>query len=117
VVPWTVTVRVSARVERERFEELDQALDELESRVNALSAAAPKRPLELRVKTYEPVQQVFGRIEVAGPQRLVPSVRAGIDVRGDGSMEAYLGRVRRTLIDQHKKESSIEALRRAVRDA
>jgi hypothetical protein len=100
-----------------RFEELDRALDELESRVTSLTAAAPKRSLELRVKTYEPVQQVFGRVELAGPQRLVPSVRAGIDVRGDGSTEAYLGRVRRTLIDQRKKETAVEALRRSVSEA
>jgi hypothetical protein len=114
-VPWTVTVRASARVERARFEELEQALAELESRAKALSSAAPKRPLELRVKTYEPVQQVFGRIELAGPQRLFPGVRAGIDVRGDGSLEAYTGHVRRELIEQRKGETPLEALRRVVK--
>jgi len=114
-VPWTVTVRASARVERMRFAELEPALDELESRAKALSSAAPKRPLGLRVKTYEPVQQVFGRVELAGPQRLFPSVRAGTDVRGDGSVEAYIGRVKRELIDQRKGETPFSALRRAVR--
>ena len=112
---WTVTVRASARVERAHFEQLDQALDELEARAKALSAAAPKRPLELRVKTYDPVQQVFGRIELAGPQRFFPGTRAGVDVRGDGSLEAYSGRVKRELIEQRKGESPFQALRRKVK--
>jgi hypothetical protein len=98
-----------------RFEELEPALDELEARVKSLSSAAPKRPLELRVKTYDPVQQVFGRVELAGPQRFFPSVRAGADVRGDGSVEAYKGRVKRELIEQRRGETPFQALRRAVR--
>lgn len=112
---WTLTVRAAARVERIGFDDLDPAIDELESRAKALAARAPKRPLELKVKTYDPAAQVFGRIELAGPQRLFPRVRAGIDVRGDGSLEAYTGRVKRELIDQQKGESPFEALRRAVR--
>jgi hypothetical protein len=113
-VSWTVTVRASARVERTRFGELEPALDELELRARALSSAAPKSPLRLRVKTYEPVQQVVGRVELAGPQRLFPRVRAGMDVRGDGSVEAYTGRVRRELIEHRKGETPFDALRRAV---
>ena len=98
-----------------RFAELNPALDELESRAKALSAGAPKRSLNLRAKTYEPVQQVFGRVELAGPQRLFPRVRAGMDIRGDGSVEAYMGRVKRELIEQRKGETAFESLRRAVR--
>jgi hypothetical protein len=98
-----------------RFSELEPALAELESRAEALSSAAPKRPLQLRVKTYEPVQQVFGRVELAGPQRVFPRVRAGVDVRGDGSVEAYMGRVKRELVELRKGESAFEGLRRAVR--
>jgi hypothetical protein len=113
-VPWTVTQRASARVERARFDALDDALDELQSRAAVLAAEAPKKPVNVRVKTYDPVQQVFGRVELAGPERLVPSVRAGVDVRGDGSVEAYLGRVSRTLIEQRKGETAFAALRRAV---
>lgn len=113
-MPWTVTVRAFARVERTRFKELEQALEELESRAKALSVEAPKRPVNLRVKTYDPVQQVFGRVELSGPQRLFPGVRAGVDVRGDGSVEAYLGRVKRELVEQRRGQSPYEALRRAL---
>jgi hypothetical protein len=41
-------------------------------------------------------------------------VHAGIDVHGDGSTEAYLGRVRRTALEPEGDEDVISALRRAL---
>jgi hypothetical protein len=113
-VPWKLTIRSGPRVEHERFDDLNAALGAVESRGRTLARDAWRKPLDLKLKRFEPVQQVAARIELAGPQRLMPSIRAGVDVRGDGSTEAYLGRVRRTLLEQRKGESAYDALRRAV---
>jgi hypothetical protein len=115
-VPWKLTVRAGPRVERLRFDELEQALASIEARARELADLTPKRAVDARWGRFEPVQQVAARIELAGPQRLFPSVHAGIDVRGDGSVEAYLGRVRRQMVSQGKGETPYTALRRAVVD-
>lgn len=111
---YRVTVRQGAKVSSERLEELEHALLVIESRGETLArevATAPAPSAGGRVlRRYEPVQQVVGRIELRGPRRL----RAGVDVRGDGSSEAYTGRVRRALIEQRAGESPYDALRRAL---
>jgi hypothetical protein len=114
-VPWKLTVRVGPRVERSRFAELVEALDALERRGRELSQAPPRKPVDVQIKRFEPVQQVFARLELGGPERLLPKVRAGVDVRGDGSTEAYLGRVRRQMVEQRRGETAYQALSRALK--
>ena len=98
-------------MERARFDELAQALAALELRGEQLQDDADARAVDLKVgRRFEPVQQVVGRLELAGPGRL----RAGVDVRGDGSAEAWTGRVRRKLVEQLPRETPYDALRRAL---
>ncbi len=111
---WTLTVRVGSRVERSRYETLSAALDAVEAEARVAAQTVPKRTVDARFKRFEPVQQVAARVEVAGPERLLPRVRAGIDVRGDGSAEAYVGRVRRQVGEQRRGETPYRALRRAL---
>ena len=101
-----VTVRRGPRVERERFERLEDALSFIERTGAVLEASADSRVIKVPLgRDFEPVQRVIARIEVAG---------AGIDVRGDGSSEAWTGRLRRRLIEQRVGESAYDALRREV---
>jgi hypothetical protein len=106
-----VTVRTEAKVRKQRYDGLDAALDAVERIGGELAADAHATAVggEL-IRRLEPVQQVVGRIELTGPRRL----RAGVDVRGDGSSEAYTGRLRRRLVEQGDGESAYDALRRRL---
>jgi hypothetical protein len=112
-VAYKLIVRRGAKVERERFGELAPALKAIESRGRELEGEAPRLAVGGRVaQRFAPVQQVVARLELRGPGRL----RAGVDVRGDGSSEGYTGRVRREVVEQHRGESAYDALRRALRE-
>ena len=106
---YRLTVRRGPRVERARFDDLPDALAELEARGRRLEGEAGAREIDLKLRRFAPVQQVVGRLEVSGPR-----LRAGVDVRGDGSSESYTGRVRRRLIAQRPGESPYDALRRVL---
>jgi hypothetical protein len=108
---WTVTVRSGSKVERTKHGELKEALKEVERRGHELEASADAKPRSPLGRTFEPVQQVFARIELSGPKRS----RAGVDVRGDGSAEAFTGRLRRQVIERRRNESPYDALRRALK--
>jgi hypothetical protein len=110
-MPYTLTIRQGPKVTRERFAELGSAVGAVEQRGRELERGADARPAGgSLIRRIEPVQQVVARLELRGPGRL----RAGVDVRGDGSSEAYTGRVRRQLVEQRPGEDAYEALRRAL---
>jgi hypothetical protein len=114
VARYTVTVRVGPWVDRQRFPDLDAALHAIEARGRELSTEADAPAVRPKLmRRFEPVQQVLARIELSGPGRL----RAGIDVRGDGSTEGYTGRLRRRLVEQRSGESAYDALRRRLEAA
>ena len=108
---WKVTERVRGKVNREAFESIDAALADVEKRAEERAQEADAAPegggLMRRI---DPVQQVVARIELAGPRRL----RVGIDVRGDGSTEAWTGRFRRDVVEPRAGENAFTALRRAL---
>ena len=60
-----------------------------------LAGDAARDPAKTQLKRYTPDEQVVARVELAGPQKRLANVHGGVDVHGDGSTEAYLGRVRR----------------------
>jgi hypothetical protein len=112
LVPITLTTRRGPRVIRERFTDLAAALSAVEERGRELEREADAQPVGgALIRRIEPVQQVVGRLELRGPGGL----RAGVDVRGDGSSEAFTGRVRRKLVQQRRSESAYDALRRVLK--
>jgi hypothetical protein len=115
-VAWKLIVRAGPQVERTRYDRLEDALDALEERGRALAEDAPGQTVDVKFRRFEPEEQVVARIELSGPQRLVPKVRAGLDVHGDGSTEAYLGRVTRDVVTPRKGDTTYRALRRALAD-
>jgi hypothetical protein len=105
-----LTLRQGGRVRHERFDALETALAALEGHLGDLTGAELRGAVSFFSREFEPVRQVVARGELAGPRAL----RAGVDVRGDGSAEAWTGRWRRQLVEQRPGEGAFAALRRAL---
>ena len=113
--PWVLTVRDGPRVTRERHATLDDALSALEARADSLSAASTREEVRFFNRRIEPSRQVTARLEIGGPGGWRgPSVSGGLDLRGDGTAEAFTGRLRRTIVEQRPGESAGGALRRTL---
>ena len=113
-MPWRLTVRTGPKVIRAQYETLPEALQDLEAQCRLVEAKPPLRSVRVPTRTFEPAQQVAARAEVSGPRRFMPPVRAGVDVRGDGSSEAWTGRASRDLVSQEEGEDAYAALRRVL---
>ena len=108
---YNVTVRDGAKVRKEHFATLDEALAAMEREGRELERSADGRAEGgTLIRRLEPVQIVIARLELSGPRRL----KVGVDVRGDGSSEAFRGRLGRTVLEQRDGESAYDALRRAL---
>lgn len=100
---YRVTVRRGPKVERERCASLDEAIELAKRHVRG---ARRREDVEALGRRYESASLIATRIELKGP-----GGRAGLDVRGDGSILAYSGRVVRRPLDGG---DPYDALRRAL---
>jgi hypothetical protein len=98
------------RVERHAFPTVDEALAALEQQCRAIANTSRRDTVKVAKRTYDPVAQVQARAELRGPR----GAAGGVDVRGDGSAEAFTGRIRKRLVEQEQGESAYDALRRAL---
>lgn len=103
-------MRVNGRVDRQTYDDAAAALDALEARARAIADGSRRGTVKVAKRTYEPVVQVQARVEVRGPG----GSAGGVDVRGDGSVEAYTGRFRRQVVEVRRGETDYAALRRAL---
>ena len=106
---YRVVVRHGPKVDKHRAETLEAALDVLEHEARAAANGPRRGTVDLKVRQFEPVQQVVARAELRGG-----GVRAGVDVRGDGSSEAWTGRLRRRVVEPRHGEDAYAALRRVL---
>jgi hypothetical protein len=96
-------------------ESLEEALAWVEREATAMAGGEARRaPVRRGKRSYEPIEQVGARIEVRGPQRFFASIQGGVDVRGDGSVEAWTGAAKRQVVGQEGSETPFEALRRTL---
>jgi len=114
---WTLTIRDGPRVAHKRFETLAETIDAMERELDELAPTTKRRAIELVGKRFDAARQVAIRAEVAGPGGWLAGARGGIDMRGDGSTEAYTGRLRRKLVGLQPGETPYDGLRRALGDA
>jgi hypothetical protein len=114
VARWTLIMRNGPRIERAAFDSLPAGLSALEARMDELAPQARRQAIDVFKRRYDAVRQVVVRGEVSGPRRVLPSVRAGVDLRGDGSAEAYTGHWRRALVQPRPGETPYDALRRTL---
>ena len=104
-----VTTRVGPRTEKARADTLDEALEIAEQQARHLRATERRAPVEMRVKSYSAADQVAGRVELSGG-----GVAGGYDVRGNGDVIPFTGRVRRRRVEEETDETPYAALRRAL---
>ena len=109
---YRLVIREGAKFSREGYDSLDAAFSQLKKRGRELERATDAKPVNTILgRRFDPVQQVAARLELHGPK----GVRGGVDIRGDGSAEAFTGWIRRKLVAQRAGESAYDALRRELR--
>jgi hypothetical protein len=108
-VSWRITVRTGPKVERVTAGDAEEALDAVELHGRAAANTERRATVDTRVRRYEAGDQVAARVELKGP-----GVNVGVDVRGDGGVQAWTGRVFRRPLELQEDETPFEALRRVV---
>jgi hypothetical protein len=88
---YRITVRRGPKIDHERAESLDEAIEIAKRYVRG---SRRRDAVEAIGRRYEAEDLVAVRIELKGP-----GGRGGLDVRGDGGLIAWTGRVFRTVLE------------------
>jgi hypothetical protein len=97
-------------VEREKFDDLDEALIALERHAKDIRSQGPL-PARRLVRDFEPGDLVAGRVEISTGGLLRGGGTAGIDVMGDGRYVPFVGGMQRDHIN-HGEGSPFDAVRK-----
>lgn len=102
------TIRIGPKVEHAEHDDVLSALLALRERLGDLGAT--RKTTHVFRRELTPDAQVAARGQLRAPG----GVSAGVDVRGDGSAEAWTGRWRRQLVEQQGGEDAYAALGRVL---
>jgi hypothetical protein len=105
-------VRHGPSVERERFDDLGEAVAELERRVKAIRAEGGLEPVS-SLRDFSPSEQVHARLELS-TGGWVRRRDAGLDLMGDGSLVPYSGGIRRERLEASDDRTPFELVREAL---
>jgi hypothetical protein len=111
-VSWKVTSRHGSSVGREKFDSLDEAIEEARRRVEEIQREGGL-PTISAFRQHTPDQRVEARIEISGPG-FFRSREGGIDVMGDGHAIAYTGAIRKEPIEADSLDEGFDRLRDAL---
>jgi hypothetical protein len=107
-----LTVRHGSRVDRESFDELEDAIAAMEQAVEEVRAAGPLEGVKM-LRDFEPGERVAARIEMSTGGWL-RGREAGVDVMGDGRLVAYAGGMGRRELEAESDEAAFDAVRREL---
>ena len=111
---WKLVVRDGSTVRKSVHPTLRSALDGLQAETAEAANRPPAKSVDLRFRDYGPEDLVVMRAEVKGPQKHFAKVTAGMDVRGDGRLEPWVGGAKRAEVEVGKRETAWQALSRAL---
>jgi hypothetical protein len=110
---YTLTIRNGPRVERDRFDDLDSALDALRDRCEEIRAEGPLPDVSM-IREYRSEQRVKARLEIS-TGRIFGKREAGVDVMGDGAVVPFSGGTFRRPIPDAEADYK-DAIARALRE-
>ncbi len=111
-VAWKLTVRHGSDVEHEAFDDLDAAIAAMKRQTERFRAEGPLSP-SAALRDYAPGDQVHARLQISG-KGLLRRQTAGVDLKGDGSLVAYRGTVRREELEPGQLKTPFDAVRETL---
>lgn len=94
---YRLTIRQGAKVEREKFDSLDEAIAVLRRRAEEISSDADLPTVSL-LRDFKAEDRVAARLEISSGGMMRGSA-AGLDVMGDGAVVPFAGGVTRKPLD------------------
>jgi hypothetical protein len=109
---YRLTVRHGSTVSRESFDRLDEAVEAMQARAEAVRAEGPLEGVTM-LREFDPDVRVAARLELSTGSWL-RGRDVGVDVMGDGSLIPYQGGIRRRKLEALPGEWAFETVRREL---